>query len=83
MTIALPEGNGTGFVVKHAKNKTVILTNNHVISKADEISVILFDEFYGYPNWEHQEYKAFKEVFNEKEYKYIAFCASEVAIEIL
>ena len=46
-------------------------------------SVILFDEFYGYPNWEHQEYKAFKEVFNEKEYKYIAFCASEVAIEIL
>ena len=24
-----------------------------------------------------------KEVFNEKEYKYIAFCASEVAIEIL
>ena len=46
-------------------------------------SVILFDEFYGYPNWQHQEYKAFKEVFSEKEYKYIAFCASEVAIEIL
>ena len=46
-------------------------------------SVILFDEFYGYPNWQLQEYKAFTEIFDEKEYKYIAFCASEVAIEIL
>ena len=46
-------------------------------------SVLLFDEFYGYPNWQQEEYKAFSEVFNEKEYKYIAFCASEVAVEIL
>ena len=46
-------------------------------------SVILFDEFYGFPNWQHHEYKAFTEVFNEKEYKYIAFCESEVAVEIL
>jgi len=46
-------------------------------------SVILFDEFYGFPNWKLHEYKAFTEVFNEKEYKYIAFCESEVAVEIL
>ena len=46
-------------------------------------AVILFDEFYGFPNWQHHEYKAFIEVFNEKEYKYIAFCESEVAVEIL
>ena len=46
-------------------------------------SVILFDEFYGFPNWQHHEYKAFTEVLNEKEYKYIAFCESEVAVEIL
>tara|TARA_Y100000590_G_C15531882_1_gene943507 strand:+ start:53 stop:757 length:705 start_codon:yes stop_codon:yes gene_type:complete len=46
-------------------------------------SVILFDEFYGFPNWQLHEYKAFTEVFNEKEYKYIAFCESEVAVEIL
>ena len=45
-------------------------------------SVILFDEFYGYPNWQQEEYKAFTEVFNENEYKFIAFCESEVAIEI-
>ena len=46
-------------------------------------SVILFDEFYGFPNWQYHEYKAFTEVLNEKEYKYIAFCESPVAIEIL
>ena len=46
-------------------------------------SIILFDEFYGFPNWQQHEYKAFTEVLNEKEYKYIAFCESEVAVEIL
>ena len=46
-------------------------------------SVILFDEFYGFPNWQLHEYKAFTEAFDEKEYKYIAFCESEVAVEIL
>jgi len=45
-------------------------------------SVILFDEFYGYPNWQQEEYKAFTEIFNENEYKFIAFCESEAAIEI-
>tara|TARA_B110000211_G_scaffold10883_1_gene11477 strand:- start:1013 stop:1729 length:717 start_codon:yes stop_codon:yes gene_type:complete len=45
-------------------------------------SVILFDELYGYPNWQQEEYKAFTEVFNENEYKFIAFCESEAAIEI-
>lgn len=46
-------------------------------------SVILFDEFYGYPNWQQEEYKAFTEVFKENEYKFIAFCESEAAIQIL
>ena len=30
-------------------------------------SIILFDEFYGFPNWQQHEYKAFTEVLNEKE----------------
>ena len=46
-------------------------------------SVILFDEFYGYPNWQQEEYKAFTEVVKENEYKFIAFCESEAAIQIL
>ena len=46
-------------------------------------AVILFDEFYGFPNWKEHEYKALMEIFNEKEYKYIAFGTRQAAIEIL
>ena len=46
-------------------------------------SIILFDNFYGYPNWQQHEYRAFTEVFDKKEYRYIAFCESPVAVEIL
>ena len=46
-------------------------------------SIVLFDEFYGFPNWEKYEYRAFKEVFKENEYKYIAFGTRQVAVEIL
>ena len=28
-------------------------------------TIILFDEFYGFPNWEKYEYKAFKEEIEE------------------
>ena len=46
-------------------------------------TIILFDQFYGFPNWEINEYKAFTEVFKENEYKHVAFCSRQVAIEIL
>jgi len=46
-------------------------------------SVILFDELYGFPSWENHEYKALKEVFNDKEYKYLAFGKRQASIEIL
>ena len=46
-------------------------------------SVILFDEFYGFPNWKNYEFKAFSEIFQESEYKYLAFCTRQVAVEIL
>ena len=46
-------------------------------------SVILFDEFYGFPNWQKHEYKALKETFKEEEYKYFAFGNRQVSIEIL
>ena len=46
-------------------------------------SIVLFDEFYGFPNWEKYEYRAFKEVFKENEYKYIAFGTRQVAVDIL
>jgi len=46
-------------------------------------SIILFDEFYGYPGWQNQEYKAFNEIFNDKEFEYIAFASRQVAIKII
>jgi len=46
-------------------------------------AIILFDEFYGFPNWEKTEFKAFNETFEKNEYKYIAFCSRQVAVKIL
>ena len=46
-------------------------------------SILLFDQFYGYPNWKDHEYRAFIEEFKNTEYKFIAFSESEVAIEFL
>ena len=43
VTIAVPEGNGTGFVVKHEDNKTVLITNNHVISGVEGAKVLWSD----------------------------------------
>ena len=45
-------------------------------------TIILFDEFYGFPNWEKYEYRAFKEEINEKRFKYIAFGTRQACIEI-
>ena len=45
-------------------------------------TIILFDEFYGFPNWEKYEYRAFKEEINEKGFKYIAFGTRQACIEI-
>ena len=45
-------------------------------------TIILFDEFYGFPNWEKYEYKAFTETFKEPDFKYIAFGTRQACIEI-
>tara|TARA_Y100000389_G_scaffold203706_1_gene253121 strand:- start:159 stop:902 length:744 start_codon:yes stop_codon:yes gene_type:complete len=36
-------------------------------------AIIIFDELYNYVGWENGEYKALKEVFNEKEFVFKAF----------
>ena len=46
-------------------------------------TIILFDEFYGFPNWEKYEYKAFKEEINENNFKYIAFSTRQACIKII
>lgn len=36
-------------------------------------AIIIFDELYNFVGWEHGEYKALKEVFNEDEFEYRGF----------
>jgi hypothetical protein len=48
-------------------------------------SIVIFDEFFGYPNWENFEFKAWNE-FNEAykmNTKCIAFSKNQVAFEWL
>jgi hypothetical protein len=47
-------------------------------------SIIVFDEYYGYPNWRFGEYRAWQEVCAQQglNYRYIAFSEMQVAIEI-
>ena len=48
-------------------------------------SIITFDQLYNYPGWKMGENKALKEIFNENEYEYIAFCSNgeQVAIQVI
>ena len=54
----------------------------NVKSRLEKGAIIIFDEFYGYPNWKNHEYKAFQKVFNENEYSYIGFSQRQVVIKI-
>ena len=54
-----------------------------------ENTVILFDEYFNFPFWQHHEYKAFREFVkkNNVRYEYLCYCSasygSNVAIRIL
>jgi hypothetical protein len=47
-------------------------------------TVILFDEYFNYPNWERHEFKAFQEFVSacRVNYTYIAFARQQVAVRI-
>jgi len=47
-------------------------------------TVILFDEYFNYPNWEAHEFKAFQEYVAEHgvTYRYLAFARQQVAVRI-
>ena len=49
-------------------------------------TVIVFDEYFNYPNWQEHEFKAFQEYIGEEDwnYEYLAFCArgGSVAVRI-
>ncbi len=47
-------------------------------------TVILFDEYFNYPNWEEHEFKAFREFVMEQNvaYRYLGFARQQVAVRI-
>jgi len=47
-------------------------------------TVILFDEYFNFPNWEQHEFKAFREFVAERrvKYTYLAFARQQVAVRI-
>ena len=47
-------------------------------------AVILFDEYFNYPNWEQHEFKAFQEFVRSHaiKYSYLAFARQQVAVRI-
>ena len=47
-----------------------------------EGSIILFDELYGYPAWEHHEYRALTETLPEDCYEFVGFSQMSAALRI-
>jgi hypothetical protein len=47
-------------------------------------TIILFDEYFNYPNWERHEFKAFKELVAERriKYTYLAYARQQVVVRI-
>ena len=48
-------------------------------------TLIIFDEYFGFPGWENEEFKAWKDYcskYNVK-YKYVAMCQMQVLVEVL
>ena len=68
----------------YSSTKTMFdLLKNHIQSG----TVIVFDEYFNYPNWEEGEFKAFQEFVknNNIQYRYLAYTykATQVAVQIL
>ena len=49
-----------------------------------EGSVIVFNEYFNYPNWQQHEFKAFQEFVatNDVDYEYLSFAMYEVAVRL-
>ncbi len=48
-------------------------------------TVIVFDEYLGYPNWQNGEYRAWTEFVsaNGLDYRYLGFCPEQAAVEVV
>ena len=46
-------------------------------------SLLLFDEFHGYPGWQFHEFLALSEVFSPSVYRFVALGPEQCLVEIL
>ena len=62
-------------------SKVILQLTKNFLEKG---AIVVFDEFYNFPGWDVGEYKAFKEIFNENDYKIVSFAkdGQQVAIQI-
>ena len=47
-------------------------------------TIIVFDEYFNYPNWENHEFKAFQELVAQRKlaYTYLAFARQQVTVRV-
>lgn len=84
------------FVEKHNEQVAFLHVDSDLYSSARTVlyqlknqiasgTVIVFDEYFNYPNWQEHEYKAFQEFvkdFNVK-YEYIAYCRRGYSVGVI
>jgi Macrocin-O-methyltransferase (TylF) len=65
----------------YSSTKTVL---DLVAPRVTKGTIILFDEYFNYPNWEQHEFKAFQEFVAARrvKYTYMAFARQQVAVRI-
>lgn len=58
---------------------------NSLVNNLKSGSIIIFDEYFGYPSWRMHEFRAWKEFCNAHniKYKYIGYSIMQVAVEIV
>ena len=58
---------------------------NSILKHLKNGTCLIFDEYFGYPNWENHEFKAWQDfvLSNHIKYRYIACSGATVAIEIV
>jgi hypothetical protein len=89
--VTLPEflkNNNENFSFIHLDADTyesTILVLDLISSRIVTGTIIVFDEYFGYPNWEKGEYLAWKKYCegHQIKYKYIGFSTFQAAVQIL
>lgn len=58
---------------------------DHLGERIGRGTIIVFDEYFNYVNWQRHEYRAFQEFIAARglEYRYLAYSTRQVAVEIL